>query len=142
MIVFPAIDLKGGQVVRLAAGDMDRATVYGDDPAHQATLFADAGADHLHVVDLEERLQAFAPVRLGFRLAAQHLEVRHGAEVPVDDELRRSVDEAVVVGDDAEDPGRVQGGGFRGGEVRGDEDRGAVEGELLPISWTEKSVSD
>ena len=53
IIVFPAIDLKGGQVVRLAEGDMDRATVYGDDPAAQALLFADAGAQHLHVVDLD-----------------------------------------------------------------------------------------
>lgn len=53
LIVFPAIDLKGGQVVRLAEGDMDRATVYGDDPAAQALLFADAGAQHLHVVDLD-----------------------------------------------------------------------------------------
>ena len=53
LIVFPAIDLKAGQVVRLAEGDMARATVYGDDPAAQATLFADAGADHLHVVDLD-----------------------------------------------------------------------------------------
>ncbi len=53
MIVFPAIDLKGGQVVRLAEGDMDRATVYGDDPAHQAVLFAEAGAQFLHVVDLD-----------------------------------------------------------------------------------------
>ncbi|WP_324828483.1 1-(5-phosphoribosyl)-5-[(5-phosphoribosylamino)methylideneamino]imidazole-4-carboxamide isomerase [Qipengyuania zhejiangensis] len=53
MIVFPAIDLKGGQVVRLAEGDMDRATVYGDDPAQQAVAFAQAGAQHLHVVDLD-----------------------------------------------------------------------------------------
>ncbi|MDX3908332.1 MAG: 1-(5-phosphoribosyl)-5-[(5-phosphoribosylamino)methylideneamino]imidazole-4-carboxamide isomerase [Sphingobium sp.] len=53
LIVFPAIDLKGGQVVRLAEGDMDRATVYGDDPAAQALLFAGAGAQHLHVVDLD-----------------------------------------------------------------------------------------
>ena len=53
LIVFPAIDLKGGQVVRLAEGDMARATVYGDDPAHQAELFAQAGAQHLHVVDLD-----------------------------------------------------------------------------------------
>jgi len=53
LIVFPAIDLKGGQVVRLAEGDMSRATVYGDDPAAQARAFADAGADHLHVVDLD-----------------------------------------------------------------------------------------
>ena len=53
MIVFPAIDLKDGQVVRLAEGDMARATVYGDDPAAQAMLFADAGAGHVHVVDLD-----------------------------------------------------------------------------------------
>ena len=53
MIVFPAIDLKAGQVVRLAEGDMARATVYGDDPAAQALLFANAGAEYLHVVDLD-----------------------------------------------------------------------------------------
>ena len=53
MIVFPAIDLKAGQVVRLSEGDMDRATVYGDNPAAQALLFAEAGAQHLHVVDLD-----------------------------------------------------------------------------------------
>jgi len=53
MIVFPAIDLKDGEVVRLAEGDMDRATVYGDNPAEQALLFAQAGAQHLHVVDLD-----------------------------------------------------------------------------------------
>ncbi len=53
LIVFPAIDLKNGQVVRLAEGDMERATVYGDDPAAQAMLFAAAGADYLHVVDLD-----------------------------------------------------------------------------------------
>lgn len=53
LTIFPAIDLKRGQVVRLAEGDMDRATVYGDDPAAQARLFAEAGADHLHVVDLD-----------------------------------------------------------------------------------------
>jgi phosphoribosylformimino-5-aminoimidazole carboxamide ribotide isomerase len=53
LIVFPAIDLKGGQVVRLAEGDMERATVYGDDPAAQAALFAEAGSKYLHVVDLD-----------------------------------------------------------------------------------------
>ena len=53
MIVFPAIDLKGGEVVRLAEGDMNRATVYNADPAAQALLFAEAGAEHLHVVDLD-----------------------------------------------------------------------------------------
>ena len=53
LIVFPAIDLKGGQVVRLAEGDMDRATVYGDDPTAQAMIFAGQGAEYLHVVDLD-----------------------------------------------------------------------------------------
>lgn len=51
--IFPAIDLKSGQVVRLAEGDMARATIYGDDPVAQARSFADAGASHLHVVDLD-----------------------------------------------------------------------------------------
>ena len=53
MIVFPAIDLKQGQVVRRAEGDMARATVYGDNPAAQAMLFAEAGSQFLHVVDLD-----------------------------------------------------------------------------------------
>ena len=53
MIIFPAIDLKAGQCVRLAEGDMNRATVYADDPAAQAALFRNAGATHLHVVDLD-----------------------------------------------------------------------------------------
>lgn len=52
MILFPAIDLKEGQCVRLVKGDMDRATVYGDDPAAQARAFEDIGFRYLHVVDL------------------------------------------------------------------------------------------
>ena len=53
MIVFPAIDLKSGQVVRLSEGEMDSATVYADDPAAQASAFAKQGAEYLHVVDLD-----------------------------------------------------------------------------------------
>jgi len=51
--VYPAIDLKGGQCVRLAEGDMARATVYADDPAAQARVFEQAGARALHIVDLD-----------------------------------------------------------------------------------------
>jgi phosphoribosylformimino-5-aminoimidazole carboxamide ribotide isomerase len=51
--VYPAIDLKGGEVVRLAEGDMARATVYAQDPAAQAAAFAATGAKWLHVVDLD-----------------------------------------------------------------------------------------
>lgn len=52
MILFPAIDLKDGACVRLLRGDMDAATVFNDDPADQARAFADAGAEWLHIVDL------------------------------------------------------------------------------------------
>jgi phosphoribosylformimino-5-aminoimidazole carboxamide ribotide isomerase len=52
MILFPAIDLKDGACVRLVKGDMDKATVYADDPGAQAKSFADAGCEWVHVVDL------------------------------------------------------------------------------------------
>jgi phosphoribosylformimino-5-aminoimidazole carboxamide ribotide isomerase len=53
VILYPAIDLKGGACVRLVRGDMGTATVFNDDPAAQARLFADMGFGHLHVVDLD-----------------------------------------------------------------------------------------
>ncbi|MFN3764385.1 MAG: 1-(5-phosphoribosyl)-5-[(5-phosphoribosylamino)methylideneamino]imidazole-4-carboxamide isomerase [Aliihoeflea sp.] len=52
MILFPAIDLKDGQCVRLKLGEMDSATVYNPDPGAQATAFEDQGFEWLHVVDL------------------------------------------------------------------------------------------
>lgn len=52
MILFPAIDLKDGQCVRLKLGDMEQATVYNDDPAAQARAFEEQGFEWLHVVDL------------------------------------------------------------------------------------------
>ena len=52
MILFPAIDLKDGQCVRLKLGDMAQATVFNDDPAAQAKSFEDQGFEYLHVVDL------------------------------------------------------------------------------------------
>lgn len=53
LILYPAIDLKGGHCVRLKQGDMDQATVFNTDPADQARQFADAGAQWLHLVDLD-----------------------------------------------------------------------------------------
>jgi phosphoribosylformimino-5-aminoimidazole carboxamide ribotide isomerase len=53
MILFPAIDLKNGQCVRLVKGDMAQATVFNTDPADQARQFAAAGAEWLHLVDLD-----------------------------------------------------------------------------------------
>ena len=52
MILYPAIDLKDGNAVRLVHGDMDQSTVFNDDPAAQARAFVDAGCAWLHLVDL------------------------------------------------------------------------------------------
>ncbi|WP_170409429.1 1-(5-phosphoribosyl)-5-[(5-phosphoribosylamino)methylideneamino]imidazole-4-carboxamide isomerase [Ruegeria atlantica] len=52
MILYPAIDLKDGQAVRLLRGEMDKATVFNEDPAAQARAFVEAGCEWLHLVDL------------------------------------------------------------------------------------------
>ncbi len=83
MILFPAIDLKGGQCVRLEQGDMARATVFNLDPAAQARSFAAQGFTYLHVVDLDG---AFAgrPVNAGAvesMLAAIDLPVQLGGGI-------------------------------------------------------------
>jgi phosphoribosylformimino-5-aminoimidazole carboxamide ribotide isomerase len=79
VILYPAIDLKGGACVRLLKGEMDSATVYNDDPGAQAAMFRDAGCAWIHVVDLdgafagrsvngmavESILAAGVPVQLG-----------------------------------------------------------------------------
>lgn len=57
MIIYPAIDLKGGKCVRLYQGDMTQDTVYSDDPAAQAHEWARAGFSWLHVVDLDGAVQ-------------------------------------------------------------------------------------
>lgn len=53
MELFPAIDVRDGRCVRLLRGDFEHETVYGDDPVAQARVFADAGSDWVHVVDLD-----------------------------------------------------------------------------------------
>ena len=53
MKLYPAIDLRSGQVVRLIQGDYDKMTVYGTAPCAQARQFVAAGAKYLHVVDLD-----------------------------------------------------------------------------------------
>ncbi|HUY26827.1 MAG TPA: HisA/HisF-related TIM barrel protein [Candidatus Binataceae bacterium] len=75
-IVVPAIDLKGGEVVRLLRGDMARATVYGSDPAAVARKFEEQGAELIHIVDLDgavagmpRNLAAIAKIRATVRCA-------------------------------------------------------------------------
>ena len=83
MILFPAIDLKNGQCVRLRQGEMAEATVFNTDPAAQARVFEEQGFEWLHVVDLNG---AFAgrPVNadaVEAILAAMHIPVQLGGGV-------------------------------------------------------------
>ena len=64
MILFPAIDLKDGQAVRLKRGLMDESTVFNDDPAAQARLFEEQGFEYLHIVDLNGAFEG-RPVNAG-----------------------------------------------------------------------------
>jgi len=80
-IIFPAIDLRGGQVVRLRQGDPAAQTTYGDDPAAVARRWAAAGAEWLHVVNLDG---AFAPGedhRAGESQPAQAINLQRLAEI-------------------------------------------------------------
>ena len=84
--VIPAIDLLGGNVVRLYQGDYDQKTEYGSDPAGQARLFCDAGARLIHVVDLdgartgerETNAAAIATILEAARAAGGEIEVGGG----------------------------------------------------------------
>ena len=72
MILYPAIDLLQGQAVRLYQGDYDRKTVYEADPLAAALRFEQAGATHLHLVDLDgarsgEAVNREAILRTAFR---------------------------------------------------------------------------
>ena len=74
--VIPSIDLKGGQVVRLLRGDMSKATVYGANPAETARQFEEAGAELIHIVDLDgaiagapRNIEAIAQIRASVKCA-------------------------------------------------------------------------
>ena len=66
MQIWPAIDLRGGKCVRLRQGDYQQETVFADDPAAVARQFAEQGAQHLHIVDLEGAREGL-PVNLAER---------------------------------------------------------------------------
>ncbi len=74
--VIPAIDLKGGKVVRLLRGDMNQATVYGGDPGQTARSFEEEGAELIHIVDLDgaiagapRNVDAIAKIRAAVKCA-------------------------------------------------------------------------
>ena len=91
MLVIPAIDLKAGQCVRLYQGDMDKATVYADDPVETALRWQGEGARRLHVVDLDAAVGRGEENRaaIGRLCKAVHIPVQVGGGVRILDGLAR-----------------------------------------------------
>lgn len=94
MKLFPAIDLRGGQAVRLYQGDYDQMTVYNPDPADQARAFAAAGAKYLHVVDLDgAKDDTTANLPAIARIAAESdLYIEVGGGIRDEERIRRYLD--------------------------------------------------
>ena len=94
MQIFPAIDLRGGQVVRLYQGDYDRETVYAADPCAVARDFLTAGARYLHVVDLDGArdgmLANFETIAAIVKQGGLYIEV--GGGIRTEDRIRRYLD--------------------------------------------------
>ena len=94
MEIFPAIDLRGGQVVRLYQGDYDKETVYGQDPCAVAWSFLEAGAKHLHVVDLDGArdgtLTNFETIAAVARQGGLYIEA--GGGIRTEERIRRYLD--------------------------------------------------
>lgn len=97
MKIFPAIDLRDGKVVRLLKGNYDEMTVYGDDPLAAAKKFADAGAEFLHVVDLDGAKDGDTPnFQVVRRLAAESgLKVEIGGGIRDEETIRQYIDAGV-----------------------------------------------
>lgn len=96
MILYPAIDLLGGKVVRLRQGEYDDSTVYGDDPLTVATSFVDQGASWVHMVDLDAARSGEAVNRQVIQMVADAISGR--AKLQVGGGVRR-VDDARALAD-------------------------------------------
>jgi phosphoribosylformimino-5-aminoimidazole carboxamide ribotide isomerase len=93
MIIYPAIDIRGGKVVRLREGDRDQQTVFGDDPAETARRWVDDGAAWLHVVNLDGAFAAEnQTVRLLERIAALGVCVQFGGGLRDEAAIGRAFD--------------------------------------------------
>ena len=114
LTVYPAIDLKDGACVRLRRGDMAEVTVYSADPAAQARAWADAGAEWLHVVDLNGAFAGRPVNEAAVRaiLSAVAIPVQLGGGIRTIHEMRRWIEagiQRVILGSAAvRDPALVQ----------------------------------
>ena len=147
MILFPAIDLKDGQCVRLKLGDMNRATVYNDDPAAQARAFEALGFPWLHVVDLNGAFEGRSVNRAAVEriLAAVGMKVQLGGGIrdlaAIEGWLAAGVARVILGTVAVRDPGLVREAcrHFPGRIVVGIDARG---GKVAVEGWAEASELD
>ena len=93
MILFPAIDLRGGRVVRLTLGDPNQQTTYSDDPAAMARRWIDAGAEWLHVINLDGALGDLPDLPGVLKdIAALGLPIQFGGGLRTLDDAARALD--------------------------------------------------
>lgn len=147
MHLYPAIDLRRGQVVRLSQGDDARTTVYGTDPVAQAEAFAEAGAQWLHVVDLDRAFgdgDSTAAVRAITARVGGRLQVQTGGGIRSVEAARAALEAGaarVVVGTAAvTDPALVPAllAAHGAGAVAVGID--AKDGHVAVKGWTETSA--
>jgi phosphoribosylformimino-5-aminoimidazole carboxamide ribotide isomerase len=145
--LYPAIDLRGGRCVRLEQGEASRETVYGGDPAAVARGFAAAGAQWVHVVDLDAAFGTGSNRALIREIvAAAPLRVQTGGGLRTEDDLAEVLDAGAaraVIGTAAiEDPGLVAAAVGRWGAERIAVGLDARGRRPAARGWTEESGAD
>ncbi len=155
MLLYPAIDILGGQAVRLAEGDYGASTVYDQDPLGAASRWVDAGADRLHVVDLDGAREG-RPVNLDHlrRIAAgagagEPVPVQYGGGLRTIDAISDALDAGaarVILGTAAfADPRLLDDALDKHGPARVMVSVDARSGHVVTDGWTkatEKSVAE
>ncbi len=143
--VFPAIDLRAGQIVRLAQGDPERQTLYGDNPRAQAQIFKDAGAEWVHVINLSGAFNEDADANLKAleSILSVGLKVEFGGGIRDEETLRIPLEmgvERVFLGTAAiKTPELVDWGVERFSAERIAGDIGAREGMVMVQGWQEST---
>ena len=110
MKIFPAIDLRGGKVVRLTEGDYDRMKTYGDSPVETAKMFESMGAKHLHVVDLKTTKNGgSANTEIFCKIAKEtNLFIQTGGGIRTEEKIQQMVDESIETPQEAGGEGTTE----------------------------------
>ncbi|GAB4495081.1 MAG: 1-(5-phosphoribosyl)-5-[(5-phosphoribosylamino) methylideneamino]imidazole-4-carboxamide isomerase [Anaerolineales bacterium] len=143
--VFPALDLRNGKIVRLAQGDPNRQTTYGDDPRAQAEQFQAEGAEWIHVINLSGAFgeEASANLRALAEILKTGLKVEFGGGIRDEETLRIPLEmgvERVFLGTAAiQNPALVDWAVARYGAERIAADIGVRDGLVMVKGWQEST---